>query len=88
MVTPSFVVDVTATWKKKMRAVHAFKSQFHDPRSKEPHTFISDPKFLEMIEARGRHFGTLIGATYGEAFVTRQPPRVDDLIGAYSGREV
>jgi N-acetylglucosamine malate deacetylase 1 len=88
MVTPSLVVDVTATWKTKMRAVRAFKSQFHDPRSKEPKTFISDPKFLEMIEARGRHFGVLIGATYGEAFVSKQPPRVDDLVGAYSGREV
>lgn len=85
---PSFVVDGTAAWKTKMRAIAAFKSQFFDPKSKEPQTFISDPKFLEMIEARGRHFGALIGAAYGEAFVTRQPPRVDDMIGAYGGREV
>ncbi|MDQ3279937.1 MAG: bacillithiol biosynthesis deacetylase BshB1 [Acidobacteriota bacterium] len=88
MFPPAFVVDVTATWKQKMRAVHAFKSQFYDPNSKEPKTFISDPKFLEMIEARGRHFGALINATYGEAFLSKQPPRVDDLIGAYAGREV
>ena len=88
MVPPSFVVDVTATWKTKMRSVAAYRSQFHDPKSKEPKTFISDPKFLEMIEARGKHFGALIGAAYGEAFVTKQPPRVDDLIAAYSGREV
>ncbi len=88
MVPPSFVVDVTSHWKTKMRSVAAYKSQFFDPKSKEPQTFISDPKFLEMIDARGRHFGALIGARYGEAFVTKQPPRVDDLIGAYSGREV
>jgi N-acetylglucosamine malate deacetylase 1 len=88
MVPPSFVVDVTAAWKTKMRAIAAFKSQFHDPKSKEPQTFISDPKFLAMIDARGRHFGALIGATYGEAFVTKQPPRLDDLVSAYSGREV
>jgi bacillithiol biosynthesis deacetylase BshB1 len=88
MFTPSFVVDVTKHWKTKMRAVAAFKSQFHDPASKEPQTFISDPKFLGMIDARGRHFGALIGAEYGEAFVTKQPPRVDDLLGAYHGREV
>lgn len=87
MIPPSFVVDVTAAWKTKMRAVHAYKSQFHDPKSKEPQTFISDPKFLDMIDARGKHFGALIGAQYGEAFVTKQPPRVDDMIGAYSGRE-
>ncbi|MDP9194536.1 MAG: bacillithiol biosynthesis deacetylase BshB1 [Acidobacteriota bacterium] len=88
MIPPSFVVDVSQTWKTKMRAVAAFQSQFHDPKSKEPQTFISDPKFLEMIGARGRHFGALIGASYGEAFVTKQPPRVDDLLSAYSGREV
>ena len=88
MFTPSFVVDVTKHWKTKMRSVAAYKSQFHDPKSKEPQTFISDPKFLEMIDARGKHFGALIGAAYGEAFVTKQPPRVDDLIGAYAGREV
>jgi len=88
MFAPSFVVDVTATWKTKMRSVAAYKSQFHDPKSKELQTFISDPKFLEMIEARGKHFGALIGAAYGEAFVTKQPPRVDDIVGAYAGREV
>ena len=84
----SFVVDTSAVWKTKMKSIAAYKSQFHDPKSKEPRTFISDPRFLEMIEARGRHFGALIGVSYGEAFVTKQPPRVDDLIGAYSGREV
>jgi bacillithiol biosynthesis deacetylase BshB1 len=88
MVPPSLVVDVTGAWKTKMKAVAAYKSQFFDPASKEPQTFISDPKFLEMIGARGKHFGALIGAAYGEAFVTKQPPRVDDLIGAYAGREV
>jgi bacillithiol biosynthesis deacetylase BshB1 len=88
MVTPSLVVDVTRTWKTKMKAVAAYKSQFFDPKSKEPVTFISDPKFLEMIEARGRHFGALIGVDYGEALISKQPPRVDNLIAAYSGREI
>jgi len=68
--------------------VASYKSQFHDPKSKEPNTFISDPKFMEMIEARGKHFGALIGASYGEAFVSKQPPKVDDLVAAYSGREI
>lgn len=88
MVHPSFVVDVTDTWKTKMRAIAAYKSQFHNPKSKEPETFISTRVFLQMIEARGGHFGALIGASYGEAFVTRQPPRIDDFSAAYSGREV
>jgi len=88
MFPPTFIVDVTAAWKTKMKAIGAFRSQFFDPQSKEPNTFISDPKFLEMIDARGRHFGALIGSRYGEAFITKQPPRVDDVIAAYAGREV
>lgn len=88
MYPPSFVVDTTAAWKTKMKSIAAYKSQFHDPKSREPRTFISDPAFLEMIEARGKHFGALIGARYGEAFLAKQPPRVDDLLAAYGGREV
>ena len=85
---PSFVIDVTPFWKTKMRAIAAFRSQFHDPKSKEPPTFIADPKFLSIIEARGRHWGALIGVDYGEAYVSKQPPQVDDIAAAYRGREV
>ena len=34
------------------------------------------------------HVSLLIGASYGEAFISKQPPRIDDVIGAYAGREV
>ncbi|HEX9160539.1 MAG TPA: bacillithiol biosynthesis deacetylase BshB1 [Thermoanaerobaculia bacterium] len=85
---PSFVVDVSDAWKMKMKAIGAFESQFFNPRSKEPATKLSSEQFLEMIEARGKHFGAMIGVSYGEAFVTKQPPRIDDLIAAYSGREI
>jgi N-acetylglucosamine malate deacetylase 1 len=88
MFPPTFIVDVSASWKTKMKAIAAFKSQFFDPSSKEPNTFISDPKFLQMIEARGRHFGALINTAFGEAFITKQPPRIDDVVAAYAGREV
>jgi len=87
LLPPSFVVDVSKSWKTKMRAIAAFKSQFYNPKSKEPVTFIAKKSFLDMIEARGRHFGALIGAEYGEAYVTKQPPKIDDVIAAYGGRE-
>ncbi|HEV2721557.1 MAG TPA: bacillithiol biosynthesis deacetylase BshB1 [Thermoanaerobaculia bacterium] len=87
LVPPSFVVDVSKEWKTKMRAIAAFKSQFYNPKSKEPQTFIAKKSFLDIIEARGRHFGALIGAEFGEAYVTKQPPRIEDVIAAYGGRE-
>jgi bacillithiol biosynthesis deacetylase BshB1 len=88
MFPPTFIVDVSPHWKAKMRSVAAYKSQFHDPNSREPRTVLSDPRFLQTIEARGRHFGAQIGADYGEAFISKQPPKVDDLVTAYEGREV
>ena len=84
----SFVIDVSEAWETKVKAIHCYKSQFFDRKSKEPRTFIAEEKFLEMIDARGKHFGALIGARYGEAYVTKQPPRVDDVFSAYRGREV
>jgi bacillithiol biosynthesis deacetylase BshB1 len=84
----SFVIDVSEVWKTKMKAIRSYKSQFFNPKSKEPRTFIAEERFLEMIEARGQHFGALIGARYGEAFVTKQPPKIDDVFEAYRGREV
>ncbi|MGH9457486.1 MAG: bacillithiol biosynthesis deacetylase BshB1 [Thermoanaerobaculia bacterium] len=85
---PSFVVDVTESFERKMAAIRAYESQFHDPASDEPLTMIAKQSFLPMIEARARHFGMLVGTDYGEAFVTKQPPRVDDIPAAYRGREV
>src|SRR5690606_38481399 len=51
-ITPDFVVDISAEWPIKMKAIKAFASQFHDPSSQEPETYISKPGFLRMIEAR------------------------------------
>jgi bacillithiol biosynthesis deacetylase BshB1 len=66
---PDFVVDVSDFWPKKMEAIKAFGSQFFDPVSREPETFISKPGFMEFIESRGRELGMHIGVTYGEGFV-------------------
>lgn len=79
LITPDFVVDVTDHWGKKMEAIHAFKSQFHDPSSKEPATYISSEGFLKMLEARGTELGHAIGVRYGEGFTVRRTIGVDHL---------
>ena len=69
---PDFVVDISNEWEQKMAAVKAFKSQFFDPSSKEPQTFISTPEFLKLLEARAIELGHNIGVKYGEGFVARR----------------
>lgn len=66
---PDMVFDISDTFETKKEAILAFESQFnvkvHDD---EPETYISNEQFFEGIEARARHYGHLIGATYGEPF--------------------
>lgn len=71
-IKPDFVVDISDTWDKKMEAIMAFKSQFYDPSSKEPQTYISKPGFLKLLESRAIEMGHAIGVKYGEGFLSRQ----------------
>jgi len=75
---PTLVVDVSASWERRMKAVQSFASQFYDSDSDEPETFISSPDFLKWIEARARTYGYRIGATFGEPFLYRHGPMGTD----------
>lgn len=78
-IAPDMVLDVSAYWEKKMEAVKAFKSQFYDPNSNEPETYISSQGFMKMLEARGTELGHAIGAKYGEGFTVRKTIGVSSL---------
>ena len=65
---PTFVVDISSTFKSKMEAVMAFKSQFYTSEKKEPSTFISSKNFISYVEARAEYYGFGIGKKYGEPF--------------------
>ncbi|MFO7525351.1 MAG: bacillithiol biosynthesis deacetylase BshB1 [Ignavibacteriaceae bacterium] len=65
---PSFIVDISDTFQIKMNAVKSYSTQFHNPKSVEPETFISKPGFLNYIESRAVFYGFQIGKNYGEAF--------------------
>lgn len=78
-IEPDFVVDITPHWETKVKAIRAFKSQFFDPTSKEPVTYISTPEFLNMVESRAIELGHAIGVKYGEGFTVRRYPGVSDL---------
>ena len=69
---PSFVVDCTEVWAQKQAAVRSYRSQF-SPDGDDPTTALSSGDFLELLEVRGRWFGAMIGASYGEPFLTRGP---------------
>ncbi len=78
-ITPDFVVDISDYFAKKEEAIRAFKTQFHNPNSDEPNTFISSPEFMEFVRARAIHFGVPAGVKYAEAFTTNRYIGIDDL---------
>jgi bacillithiol biosynthesis deacetylase BshB1 len=78
-IVPDFIVDVSDHWATKMRCIKAYKTQFFNPDSKEPQTYISTENFLKMIESRGIEYGHSIGASYGEGFTMSRTPGVRSL---------
>jgi bacillithiol biosynthesis deacetylase BshB1 len=84
--TPSFIVDISGAHEKKMKAIKAYKSQFHRPgeaKSAAGETLIGRPEFLDTIDTRARHYGAQIGAKYGEPFLVREAIKVDDPVGFF-----
>ena len=70
--TPNFVVDISKHIEKKMEAILAYSSQFYDPKSNEPDTFISSAAFLEFVKGRAKELGQQIGVQYAEGFITQK----------------
>ncbi len=73
---PTFVLDVTAVWGRRMQAVRAYVSQFAQG---EQSTEIGGPGFLEVLEARAVHYGAMIGAARGEPYHCHGPLRATTL---------
>lgn len=76
---PDFVVDISAYWETKVQSIKAYKSQFFDPTSQEPETYISSPLYWEYVEARAREYGHMIGTEFGEGFTIERPIGVKNL---------
>lgn len=71
-IKPDFIVDISDYWEQKLKSIKAFKSQFYDPESREPETYISDPGFIKFLEGRASMWGQAIGVKYGEGFTVNR----------------
>jgi len=69
---PDVIYDISHVWEKRMEAIKAFKTQFHNPGSNEPQTYISSPDFMEALSARARLLGKRIGVKYAEGFLSKK----------------
>jgi len=76
---PDVIIDVTDVWDQRMNAIRAYKTQFYDPNSKEPQSYLSNPEFMEALSARARLLGKRVGVKYGEGFVSKKNIGIKDL---------
>ena len=77
-VRPTFVVDITAQFERKLKAVLCYSSQF-SPRQDMQNLFPARADLRERLASLARHFGLMIGVRFGEPFVTREVAQVDDI---------
>lgn len=83
LMIPSLVVDISPWMNVKLDAIKAFSSQFYNPESKEPESYISSPRFFENILARARTYGHMIGTEFGEGFVSKSPVNMENLMPGF-----
>jgi len=78
-IKPDFAVDISAFFDRKIEAIGAYRTQFYDPNSTEPNTFISSPEFLDFIRGRASHFGVPLGVKYAEGYTSMKLIGVNNL---------
>jgi bacillithiol biosynthesis deacetylase BshB1 len=79
-VSPSFVVDVSAQYDIKRRALACHASQFRPAGADAVPTRLTSVRFAQLIESRDAQFGAQAGVAFAEGFLVRSPVVRTDLL--------
>jgi bacillithiol biosynthesis deacetylase BshB1 len=80
-VRPTFVVDITAQYAQRHKAILAFGSQFRPRKSEEKSkVHLAIDRLEEEMNHLARHYGQRIGVKYGEPFLQKELMKVDDVV--------
>jgi bacillithiol biosynthesis deacetylase BshB1 len=75
---PTFVVDISDAFEKKLEAVAAYASQFGDA-VQAGEVYPNGEPLADLMRHHAAHYGSLIRRRYGEPFHTTETMRVDDV---------
>lgn len=75
---PTFVVDVSEVFERKMDAVRCYASQF-DGATQAGEVYPNGEPLYDAVRHYAAYYGSLIRCRYGEPFYTSETMRVDDV---------
>ena len=76
---PTFVVDISDTFERKLEAIRCYSSQFEGVQAMGE-LFPADVPFYDLVRLQHAHYGSLIRRAYGEPFWTRETLLVEDVV--------
>ncbi|MBA3553194.1 MAG: bacillithiol biosynthesis deacetylase BshB1 [Gemmatimonadales bacterium] len=76
---PTFVVDISAQFERKLAAIRCYASQF-DGAKAAGEIFPTGQDLYSLVEIQNAHYGSLIRSRYGEPFYTHETMAVDDVV--------
>ena len=79
-VKPTFVVDITDQFERKIEAIRSYSSQF-DGAQAAGEAYPTGQPLYDLVEVQSRHYGSLIRRGYGEPFYTEETVEIEDVVG-------
>lgn len=76
---PTFVVDTSAAFERKLEAIRCYASQFDGVKALGE-LYPAEVPLYELVRIQDAHYGSLIRTAYGEPFYTRETLRIDDIV--------
>ncbi len=76
---PTFVVDTTEGFERKLEAIRSYASQFDGVKALGE-LFPADVPLYDLVRIQDAHYGSLIRAAYGEPFLSRETMSVRDVV--------
>jgi bacillithiol biosynthesis deacetylase BshB1 len=78
-VKPTFVVDISAQFDRKLAAIRCYASQFDDT-TQAGEVFPTGESLYDTVRHQAAHYGSRIRCRYGEPFLTDETMRVTDVV--------
>jgi bacillithiol biosynthesis deacetylase BshB1 len=79
-VKPSFIVDISGQFERRMTALLSYVSQYGVTGGEGSALFPNEAEIRERLGSVARFYGNQIGVKYGEPYVIKEAIQIDDIV--------